>query len=196
MATGQVLVAPVEYPQLDTRLVDCPPSPGRAARDRLTPALLAEFTGGRAERRVALRGAQRWVPDLRRLDCRPPAGPASVLRPRGVYLITGGLGGLGLALAQRLAAAGPVRLTLVSRTGLPDPARWDTLTADPGCAPELARRIQAVQALPACGAEVQVIAADVAVATARRPRRSRPYLEPVRPAWRGDCTPPAYPAAG
>src|SRR6185503_14134949 len=42
-------------------------------------------------------------------------------RPDGVYLITGGTRGLGLALAEHLAAAGVRRLALVSRgSALPD----------------------------------------------------------------------------
>jgi len=62
-----------------------------------------------------------------------------------VWLVTGGLGGLGLEVARRLVARGARRLALVGRTG---------------AGTEEARR--AVAALEACGARVLVRATDVA----------------------------------
>ena len=159
--TGPVMVTPLEYPQLDTRLVDIGAITG-VAGDQLAGLLLAELADGPGERRVALRGARRWVPDMQRLEMKPEPDPSSVLRQSGVYLITGGLGGIGLAMAQRLAVTCSARLVLVGRHGLPEPARWDALIGDPACSQELARRIEAVRGLEAAGAEVQVIAADVA----------------------------------
>jgi hypothetical protein len=47
------------------------------------------------------------------------ARPAVAVRPGGTYLITGGLGGVGVLLAEHLARAGAARLVLVSRSGLP-----------------------------------------------------------------------------
>ncbi len=44
------------------------------------------------------------------------------LNGEAAYLITGGLGGFGLATAQRLAERGAKKLVLVSRSGQPDPA--------------------------------------------------------------------------
>ena len=41
------------------------------------------------------------------------------LKPRGVYLITGGLGGIGLTLAHWFAANTSARLMLTARTPLP-----------------------------------------------------------------------------
>ena len=45
----------------------------------------------------------------------PPA-QAPVFRADGAYVITGGLGGLGLFLAEKLAAAGCGRIVLSSRS--------------------------------------------------------------------------------
>ena len=51
--------------------------------------------------------------------CRRPILPKLPLKPRGVYLITGGLGGIGLTLARWLAANTSARLMLTARTPLP-----------------------------------------------------------------------------
>lgn len=45
-----------------------------------------------------------------------PPEQAQVFRPDGSYIITGGLGGLGLFLAEKMAAAGCGRIVLNSRT--------------------------------------------------------------------------------
>ena len=46
-------------------------------------------------------------------------GGKSLLRQGGTYLITGGLGGIALALAEHLAKDFQAKLVLVSRQGLP-----------------------------------------------------------------------------
>jgi NADPH:quinone reductase-like Zn-dependent oxidoreductase/NAD(P)-dependent dehydrogenase (short-subunit alcohol dehydrogenase family) len=74
--------------------------------------------------------------------------PAPVIRPDGNYLVTGGLGGLGLACAAGLADAGARHLVLLARKA-------------PG-----AQAVQAIDALRARGVAVTVAAADVADAGA------------------------------
>jgi NAD(P)-dependent dehydrogenase (short-subunit alcohol dehydrogenase family)/acyl carrier protein len=84
------------------------------------------------------------------------------LRAGGVYLITGGLGRVGLALAEHLARATKARLVLVGRTGLPEPERWDEHLATAGADDVMALRVRAVRALEALGSDVLVVSADAA----------------------------------
>lgn len=58
---------------------------------------------------IDVRGADRYRVAV-------PPGQARVFRSDGAYVITGGLGGLGLFLAEKLAAAGCGRLVLSSRS--------------------------------------------------------------------------------
>ena len=104
------------------------------------------------------RHGQRLAPVLRR---EPAAGQAPVLRDRGVYLITGGLGGIGLELARYLAGSVKARLVLTGRTPAPPRESWDRLAAGWGASVEVARARELI-ALEAMGAEVLVVAADVA----------------------------------
>jgi NAD(P)-dependent dehydrogenase (short-subunit alcohol dehydrogenase family) len=83
------------------------------------------------------------------------------LRDRGVYVVTGGLGGVGLALAGVLAEKVCARLVLVGRTVFPGREAWDTIVTS-GREAALAARIEGVRALEAAGAEVLIVAADVA----------------------------------
>lgn len=79
------------------------------------PLLTDELLNGGDEDRVALRGGARMVPRLRPLMSakRSPSAPEF---GDGAVLITGGLGGLGLATAQWLCSQGARNILLASRS--------------------------------------------------------------------------------
>ncbi len=137
---GPVRVIPQEYPGVTCRLIDL--SPGQPDTDSLG----AELLRASDESIVALRGRHRWVTACERIEA--PQAPSSLLREGGVYLITGGTGGLGLAIAQHLARTRRARLALLSRTGVARP--------------------EALAAVEAAGGQALVLAADVADTAALR----------------------------
>ncbi|MEU0685708.1 type I polyketide synthase [Streptomyces uncialis] len=155
---GIVKVLPLEATAFSVRQIDCEPEPNRAGEASLIAAEVLRAPG-RTES-VALRNARRWTPDYRRvrLDSRPKG---TGLREGGVYLITGGLGGIGLTLAEDLARSVRAKLVLTSRIGLPPRGSWDRYIAARGTADRSSRAIEAVRRMEAHGAEVLVIAADV-----------------------------------
>lgn len=163
---GPCLVIPRELATVATRIVDVILPVSEWQRDRASRQVAAELAKPVTDARVAYRGHTRWVPrfDRRRLD-RPPT-PA--IRPRGVYLITGGTGGLGLALAGHLATSAQARLVLVGRTPLPPRRDWDRYLAEHGSDDGLARRLRGVLACEAAGADVMAETADVADADQMR----------------------------
>ncbi|HEU5271639.1 MAG TPA: SDR family oxidoreductase [Jatrophihabitans sp.] len=159
---GPVRVIPLEYPSISTRLVDLDPAPGTKA---LT-ALLSELRGPRADSLVALRHGRRWLPEYEQLPAAEVASDelpgAELLRQGGVYLITGGLGGIALGLAERMARDCKAKLVLLARTGLPERDRWDQLLATPDALSERDReRIGKVRTLLELGAEVEIVTGDV-----------------------------------
>jgi amino acid adenylation domain-containing protein/non-ribosomal peptide synthase protein (TIGR01720 family) len=87
-------------------------------------------------------------------------------RPGGTWLLTGGLGGMGLAIARDLHATLKARLVLTGRSGLPPRDAWDAHLATHPASDVTSRRILAVRGLQDEGAEVLVLPADVADAEA------------------------------
>lgn len=85
----------------------------------------------------------------------------AALREQGVYLITGGLGGLGLTVADYLARSCRARLALLGRTPLPPREQWATWMAQHGEGERSSQRMRRVLDLEAQGAEVLVVTADV-----------------------------------
>ncbi|WP_281560629.1 type I polyketide synthase [Thalassomonas sp. RHCl1] len=145
---GPLLVLPQEYPNLQCRMIDVQIPELAWQRARLLDDLLAEFTA--RERIVALRAGQRWAetfePD--RAVSLPEAGREGkkIFRDKGVYLITGGLGNIGLALAECIARqTSGVHLVLTTRRA--------SLAAG-------SERLQKVKMLETLGASVQVAHAD------------------------------------
>jgi len=139
LALGPCKVIGMEQPHIRARSIDVTLDGDlRSLGQALTNDLCALWT----EPVVAYRGRYRWaqVFEQVRIDDQP-ASPA-VLRNSGVYLITGGLGLVGLGIAEFLGRTARPRLVLVSRTGSAEPER--------------------LRAIESSGAEVLVCKGDVA----------------------------------
>ncbi|GIH80024.1 SDR family NAD(P)-dependent oxidoreductase [Planobispora longispora] len=158
-------VVPLETPWLRVRQIDAPDA-GAAGIDTDWARAVAAELGREAEpgeaglsAPVGLRGGRRWLLGYEQLEV---AGEPGEPRDGQVYVITGGLGGIGISLAQDLAARARVRLVLLSRGGLPD--------GPPRSARE-ARAVEAIGRMEEAGAQVLCLAADVTdVADMRRVR--------------------------
>jgi phthiocerol/phenolphthiocerol synthesis type-I polyketide synthase E len=165
---GPCQVIPQEIPHLRCRSIDVSwPSGLREAE--LVERLLAELTAEAAEP-VAWRGLTRWVQTFE--PVRLTEG-RSRLRDQGVYLITGGLGGIGLVLAERLARAARARLALVGRSPFPAREEWEAWLTAHGEADDVSRKIRHLQSLEALGAEVLVASVDATDTEGLRAVRER-----------------------
>lgn len=154
---GPCTVIPQEYRQITSRVVDW----DVALNDSVPlKGLLAELATVDAEPVVAYRHGLRWVQQFDPMPLPETAPEPTLLRQRGIYFITGGLGNIGLTLAASLAPW-RAKIALLSRRGLPDRAQWSTYLertpADPIC-----DKIRQIQAIETAGAEVLILAADVA----------------------------------
>jgi acyl transferase domain-containing protein len=152
-------VIPQEHQQIVCTTIDLesPASPNWNDRafDRVSDELAADAPGAV----VAYRGGQRWVQSFDSMRLPQPAG-IGALRDQGVYLIIGGLGGVGFALASYLAKAARAKLVLTGRSALPGRGSWKVWLDSRGADDVTSIRIRRVKALEEMGAEVLVAAAD------------------------------------
>jgi acyl transferase domain-containing protein/acyl-CoA synthetase (AMP-forming)/AMP-acid ligase II/acyl carrier protein/short-subunit dehydrogenase len=149
-----------EHPELWGGIVDLDPG---ARSDEAASSLLSELLGRTGEDQVAFRDGRRLAPRLRRSSASPLAAGLTIW-PAAAYLVTGGLGDLGLEAARFLAGRGARRLILVGRSGLPPRSEWTDL----GAGEPAAARVAAVRALERAGAVVELVALDLGDATAVR----------------------------
>ena len=111
---------------------------------------------------VALRGQRRLAPRIVAGASLPPTARAVAIRPEGVYLITGGLGGLGLTLTRHLAERGARAVALVGRTPLPPRCDWESWLAAHAADDAVSQTLRALERIERGGTDVVIAAADVA----------------------------------
>lgn len=160
---GLCKVIPQEYSYITCRSIDLHSSKavGRG-RAKLASQLIAEILTNASERTVAYRGGHRWVQTFARLPLEAETTTQPGLRQGGVYLITGGLGRIGLLLARHLAQSVQAKLVLVGRTKLPAREDWETWVATHNEQDASCQKIREVQALERLGSEILIVSADVA----------------------------------
>jgi acyl transferase domain-containing protein len=126
MATvlGPAGVIPKEFPNVACFNVDLAgPRVAEDPHDDVVIRILSEFTKPNQSGVLAYRGKYRWqrkyervrLPKLAVSKARGDIPELRRLRERGVYLITGGTGGIGLAIAKFLAKACKARIVLTKK---------------------------------------------------------------------------------
>tara|TARA_R110000787_G_scaffold11002_19_gene36664 strand:+ start:64909 stop:69441 length:4533 start_codon:yes stop_codon:yes gene_type:complete len=140
---------------------------GDAMSDRNIRRLLAEAAQEKFERLVAWR-KRRWLRRFEPVALPPSQEAPAILKDRGVYLITGGTGGIGRTLARWLAEHVSARIVMTSRNPLPPRSEWDQLVANPGEGDRISRIIADLLHIEAAGGEISVECADVADRDAMR----------------------------
>lgn len=109
---------------------------------------------------VAYRHRKRWVQSYKHLPLQKEDGLPKMIRPNGVYLITGGLGGIGFVLSKMLAKEGNVHLYLTGRTALPPRNEWASYVQQANADEAQRTRIEKVLELERLGATVEAVQAN------------------------------------
>jgi acyl transferase domain-containing protein len=152
---GACKVIPQEYPNLRCRIVDVV-----VPQSRLAESLVNELARERFDAVVAYRNGSRWVQEFEPVRLEKGHEKSALLREDGVYLITGGLGNIGMILAEAIAKDVKAKLVLTGRTPLPERAGWNDYLASNPSNPT-SSRIRRLKALEQLGAEVMVAQAEV-----------------------------------
>ncbi|GAA1925355.1 type I polyketide synthase [Streptantibioticus ferralitis] len=171
---GMTRVLHQESLPLRARIMDL--DPDRPLDD--VPSLLAELLEADPdEDQIAWRKGERRVARLH--PSRRASGSVPfTYRPDAGYLITGGLGALGLVFARHLAARGARRIVLLGRTPLPPRSTWAALAPDH---PQR-EQVDAVVQVEKLGAVVETASLDVTDPAALRDfveGRRRSALPPI-----------------
>lgn len=159
MALGPCEVIGMEYPNIRARSIDIKLDGDLKGLGR---ALASDLLGPWSDPVVAYRGQYRWVQAFEQIRLAVPSSPPALLREGGVYLITGGLGGLGLHLADYLGRMVHAKLVLVGRSPFPEKDGWASWLAEHGEEDATSRKIRRIQAIEKEGAVVLICQADVA----------------------------------
>ena len=161
MVLGLAKVIPQEFSSIHTRVIDVQLPKGLDQQiGDLAMHIATEFLEKRKEVTIAYRGRQRWVQDYEALSLDMSAMQSGYMKSDGVYFITGGLGRIGLALAEKFAAELKAKLVLTDYFDFPARQSWPALLAD-GNDEGLIARIRRLQEIEKMGSEILILKADV-----------------------------------
>ncbi|WP_370511719.1 amino acid adenylation domain-containing protein [Brevibacillus sp. AG162] len=125
--------------------------------------LWRELSSQEAPYSIAYRGGVRYTPEVRPSHTQL-SDSSFALRRDGIYLITGGTGGIGLELAHWLTQQNAT-VALLHRSPLPERARWAELSSGED---KLSHQIRKILTLEASGAKLLLVQGDVADADSLR----------------------------
>lgn len=155
---GPCRVIPQEHAYVSVRCIDVSSAESQSWQG-LIGNLLAEAQADTSDVVVAYRNGYRWVQTFEPLRLR--STEQSKVNDGGVYLITGGMGGMGLALAEHLTNLARVKLVLSGRSAFPERSGWEIWLRTHRPDDDTSRKISKLLKLESEGAEVMVCRADV-----------------------------------
>jgi polyketide synthase PksJ len=165
-AIGPCRVIAQEHPAFKMRIVDVIFSEIMEdnTRHRVCYQLIADTIGMQQNGReniIAYRSDFRWTQVFRPLEIMPHA--ALKLDAKGVYVFTGGLGGISLTLAKHIARASKKpRLILMSRSDFPEQAAWEEWLLHHPVTDAISKKIIHLQAIQNLGADIVILQVDIA----------------------------------
>jgi acyl transferase domain-containing protein len=167
LITGHSLVVAQEFVALRVRSIDIVLDEALNQEKSSLRMLVEELVTTPTDPILALRGNSRWEQAFEPtpLELKQLSHPDMALREGGVYLVTGGLGGVGMAMAEQIAGMVPhARLALMGRSGLPAREEWPRLRElHEATEKGLGRQLHTIRHMEEdLGAQVLVLSGDVA----------------------------------
>lgn len=157
-----VKIVPSEIFQVTCKLIDIPyPFAATVGATKYIPKLINElFYESDNSPFVAYRNGQRWIPGYETLTDNQELSSNVTIASRGVYIITGGFGGMGFSIAQDLVFKKGANVVLLHRSPFPDRLEWPDLVAGKdkvsGKGTDVIQKIEALIKMEATGCIVQL----------------------------------------
>nr|WP_257785607.1 non-ribosomal peptide synthetase/type I polyketide synthase [Pedobacter steynii] len=155
MLLGALKIISVEHDNLNCKLIDFDKN------DTPVSSMIREVWSKKdGQISVAYRKNSRFIPSIAAIKVN--GAFKDPLKNQGCYLITGGLGGMGLSIAHDLALKEKAKLTLISRRDFPIESERKAWVDKYGKEDVISRIIYQIWDMERNGAEVLVICANVA----------------------------------
>ncbi|MDO9105376.1 MAG: SDR family NAD(P)-dependent oxidoreductase [Methylovulum sp.] len=152
---GLVKMLSAEYPHVNAKFIDIDPAAYGDARF-IHDLICSEYATGGGETELCYRQGRRFAPYLHIDEQQQDNGRPFVVDATGVYVISGGTNGVGLEIAQYLAAKGCNNLVLMGIQPLPDKVLWETASQDHALSPYLRNKLNVLSALDKAIPNLQV----------------------------------------
>ena len=154
---GLFKVAPQEYPELNIKHIDINVSDVARVADNVVTELLCK----NRPNSLVLRGNKRWEKKFEPQPLQQNDYSAFKLKDAGVYVITGGLGNIGLLLADYISRQYTgTKLVLLGRSQFPEQQQWSHILEQESSS-ALGVKVAKLQNIVKRGTQVLCLSADV-----------------------------------
>lgn len=159
---GACQVIPLECSHIHIATLDVTKNKGNFVDPIIREAL--RISSYSEVKHLAYRNGYRWEKTCEPCTWQPATKSKKkvIFKNKGVYLITGGLGGMGLSIAANLAISTSAHIALISRAVIPKPEVWEAWLHENTFAHPHYSIIQKLVHLKVQGASISVWSADVA----------------------------------
>ena len=159
---GLSKVIPQEFPNISCRIVDLKlPHDVFGSLQPMSQNLIQELFAQTSDPVVAFRGRERWILDFNPIEL-PQTNPLSgYLKQDGHYLITGGLGRIGLNLARYLSQKAKARLTLLEVVDFPEEQKWAQWLNEHDEHDATSKKIKILQQIKQNGSQILILKSDI-----------------------------------
>jgi|LSQX01.1.fsa_nt_gb polyketide synthase PksN len=128
--------------------------------DTCAEVLVDEVAASCKDYQICFREGTRYGQEFCRININEAQDDNTAVKEKGVYIITGGLGGIGIETAIYLSSKNRVNLILTGRTELPPEAEWERIQDD-NSKTGLYNKISAIKQIRRTGSNVEYIRADI-----------------------------------
>ncbi|HTI08492.1 MAG TPA: condensation domain-containing protein, partial [Puia sp.] len=159
---GPARIIPLEIPQVSCKVIDIPytsKDPDQTAT--WVPHLFNELFYETDDPFISYRHKTRWTTGWDRFFPQKKRTPKDTIVKDGTYLITGGFGGMGFALANDLVYRHHANVIIFSRSPFPKRADWENWLKEKDSTDPVIDRIRRIQEMEKTGAHVDVYQVDV-----------------------------------
>ena len=157
---GPIRVIPQEFPNIKCRNIDIDLQEKNNEKSDIINNLLTEIIEDSKSNIIAHRVNNRWCQIIKPVQLKSTFDD-KLFKDKGVYLVTGGFSGIGLAIAKYLAERCQAKLILIGRTHLPDKNEWDQFLNENNENSSIRDKVQQLKQLEEKGSELFIGSADV-----------------------------------
>lgn len=162
LISGLSKVIPQEYPDFNLSLIDISVKDEEEHIAYIIDKLIDEFNAKETYSVIAYRGCQGFIPDYEKIVLlEPDLSKKMPLRTRGVYVITGGLGKIGLVLAGYLSRNTQATIVLLGRRAFPARNDWNNYLIHTRNDSDTSRVIKEVLEIESHGGRVEIFDCDI-----------------------------------
>jgi acyl transferase domain-containing protein/acyl carrier protein len=155
--TGFIRCISLEYKNVHTKLVDMDGGEKEALEN--TESFIEGLLSGNSNGIFALRKGNIYSQVFKKERFTKDVRNEVLFKENGVYIIAGGLGGIGLEIAKCIGKTVKAKVVLLGRRQLPERAKWDFVTKKYDS--DTVKKVNAIKNIEALGCEVSYISVDL-----------------------------------